>query len=69
VPRRPTETNDKAGSEGLDPVGQPNPSAHLPPEEDHLLAKDCVFSFQPTLRLERQGQSGQYNPDQSEHGH
>jgi hypothetical protein len=48
-------------------VGEPNPAAHLTPQNNQLMSKCRVLCFKPPLRLEQQGQDGQNEAEQCKH--
>ena len=48
-------------------VGEPNPAAHLTPQNDQLMSKCRVLCCKPPLRLEWRGQDGQDEAEQRKH--
>jgi hypothetical protein len=42
-------------------------ATHLPPQYDQLMSERSVLCFKSALRLERQGEQGQEEAEQSDH--
>ena len=48
-------------------VREPDPAAHLTPQNDQLMSEYHVLCFKPALRLEWRGQDGQDEAEQCKH--
>jgi len=48
-------------------VREPDPAAHLTPQNDQLMSEYDVFYFKPDLRLEWRAQDGQNETEQRDH--
>src|SRR5664279_1296913 len=49
-------------------VRQPDSALHLTPQNDQLMSENRILCLKSALRLERRGQNGQDETEQSEHG-
>jgi hypothetical protein len=47
---------------------EPDPALHLTPQDDQLMSEHRILRLKSALRLERRGQNGQDEAEQSEHG-
>jgi hypothetical protein len=48
-------------------IREPDTAAHLPPQYDELMSERSVLCLKSALRLERRGEQGQAEAEQSDH--
>jgi hypothetical protein len=48
-------------------ISEPDAATHLPPQYDQLMSERSVLCLKSALRLERRGEQGQEEAEQSDH--
>jgi hypothetical protein len=48
-------------------IRKPDAATHLPPQYDQLMSERSVLCLKSALRLERRGEQGQEEAEQSDH--